>query len=45
MKWVNNYLYMQLKPTAKLEILPVNESVRARYIAADRMRRAKPRLG
>ena len=35
MKWVNNYLYMQLKPTAKLEILPVNENVRARYIRSD----------
>lgn len=31
-KWVKNYLYTQLKPSAKLEILPVNEGVRARYI-------------
>ena len=35
MKWVKNYLYMKLKPTAKLEILPVNENVRARYIRSD----------
>ena len=32
--WVNNYLYMQLKPTAKMEILPVNENICARYIPA-----------
>ena len=31
MKWVKNYLYMQLKPTAKLEVLPVNENVIIRY--------------
>jgi hypothetical protein len=34
MNWVNNYLYMQLKPTAKMEILPVNENICARYIPA-----------
>ena len=34
MKWVKNYLYMQLKPTAKLEILPINEDVRVRYVPA-----------
>ena len=34
MQWVNNYLYMQLKPSAKLEILPVNENICARYIPA-----------
>lgn len=34
MSWVNNYLYMQLKPTAKMEILPVNENICARYIPA-----------
>lgn len=33
-KWVKNYLYAQLKPSAKLEILPVNEGVCARYIPA-----------
>lgn len=33
-KWVKNYLYTQLKPSAKLEILPVNEDVCARYIPA-----------
>ena len=32
LKWANNYLYMQLKPSAKLEILPVNENVCARFI-------------
>ena len=35
MRWVRNYLYTQLKPTAKLEALSVNEDVRARYIPAD----------
>ena len=35
MKWVKNYLYTQLKPTAKLEILPVNENIQARYIPSD----------
>ena len=35
MKWVNNFLYTQLKPTSKLEILPVNENVCARYVHAD----------
>ena len=35
MKWVKNYLYMQLKASAKLEILPVNENIRARYVPAD----------
>lgn len=34
MVWVKNYLYVQLKPTAKFEILPVNENVQARYIPA-----------
>ena len=34
MKWVKNYLYKQLKPSAKLEILPVNENICARYIPA-----------
>ena len=34
MKWVKNYLYKQLKPTAKLEILPINENVCARYVPA-----------
>ena len=34
MKWVKNYLYMQLKPSAKLEILPANENICARYIPA-----------
>ena len=34
MKWVKNYLYTQLKPTAKLEILPVNENICARFISS-----------
>ncbi|MBR5108652.1 MAG: hypothetical protein IK099_00530 [Clostridia bacterium] len=34
-KWVNNYLYEQLKPSAKLEILPANENICARYFPAD----------
>ena len=35
MKWVNNFVYTQLKPTSKLEILPVNENVCARYVHVD----------
>ena len=35
MKWVKNYLYAQLKPSAKLEILQDNEDICARYIPAD----------
>ena len=34
MKWVKNCLYTQLKASAKLEVLPVNENVCARYIPA-----------
>ena len=34
MKWVKNYLYTQLRPSARLEILPVNENICARYIPA-----------
>lgn len=37
LKWVNNYLYMQLKPSAKLEILPVNEKIGVCYIPAGAM--------
>ena len=37
MKWMKNYLYTQLKPTAKLEILPVNENICVRYVPADMM--------
>ena len=37
MKWVKNYLYTQLKPSAKLEILPVNENICARYTPADKL--------
>ena len=33
-KWVENYLYNELKPSAKLECLEVNENVSARYIPA-----------
>ena len=32
LKWVKNELYTQLKPSARLEILPVNENTRVRYI-------------
>ena len=32
MKWIKNYLYTQLKSSAKLEIFPGNEKVRARYV-------------
>lgn len=35
MKWVKNYLYAQLKPSAKLEILPINENICARYVPAN----------
>ncbi len=35
MRWAKNYLYMQLKPSAKLEILPINENIRARYLYTD----------
>ena len=37
MKWVKNYLFTQLKPTAMLEILPVNENITVRYIPADKL--------
>ena len=32
MMWVKNFLYTQLKASAKLEILPVNENVCVRYV-------------
>ena len=32
MQWVKSYLYKALKPTAMLELLPVNEHVSVRYI-------------
>ena len=35
MKWVKNYLYGQLKPSAKLEILQANEDICARYVPAN----------
>lgn len=34
MKWAENYLYTQLKPTARLELLPLNENICARYVPA-----------
>ena len=37
MKWVKNYVYTQLKLSAKLEILPVNENVCVRYIPDNKM--------
>ena len=35
MMWLKNYLFKQLKPSARLEILPANENVRARFVHAD----------
>ena len=37
MQWVKDYLYDALKPTAKLELLPVNEDVRIRFIPDSRI--------
>ena len=36
-KWVKNFVYTQLKLSAKLEILPVNENVCVRYIPDNKM--------
>ena len=35
MKWVKNYLYAELKPTAKMELLPINENATIRFIPVD----------
>ena len=35
MTWATNYLYMQLKSSSKLEILPVNENLSTHYIPVD----------
>ena len=35
--WVKNYLYSELKPSAKLELLPVNEEVRIGFIPEEQM--------
>ena len=34
-RWVKNYLYTEMKPTSKMEFLPVNEETRIRLIPAD----------
>ncbi|MBR3240983.1 MAG: hypothetical protein IKF99_21415 [Oscillospiraceae bacterium] len=34
-QWVKGYLYAELKPSAKLELLPVNEGARIRLIPSD----------
>ena len=36
-RWVKNYLYTEMKLTFKLELLPVNEKTRIRFIPADSM--------
>ncbi len=33
--WVKNYLYTQLKPSARFEILPENENCRVRFVPSD----------
>jgi hypothetical protein len=35
MRWVRSYLYEALKPSAKLELLPVNENATIRFIPED----------
>ncbi|MBQ6504673.1 MAG: hypothetical protein IJI57_12250 [Flexilinea sp.] len=37
MKWIKNDLYTQLKPSFKLEILPINEKISVRYVPAAMM--------
>ena len=37
MKWVRNYLYTQLKPSAKMDIIPDNEGISARYFPAEKL--------
>ena len=41
MQWVKRYLYGALKPTAQLELLPVNENVRIRFIPESRIEDGK----
>ena len=36
-RWIRNYLYKALKPSAKLELLPVNEKTCVRLVPADSM--------
>ena len=36
-RWIRNYLYEALKPSAKLEFLPVNEKTCVRLVPADSM--------
>ena len=35
LRWVKNYLYTAMKPTSKMELLPVNEDVNIRFIPVD----------
>ena len=35
MRWVKSYLYEALKPSAKLELLPVNENACIRFVSED----------
>ena len=37
LKWILHYLYAQLKASAKMELLPVNENINIRYVPADMM--------
>ncbi len=36
-RWVKNYLYTELKPSAKMELLPINEKVCLRFITEAEM--------
>jgi len=44
MQWVKYYLYTALKPTAKLELLPVNEDVTVRFIPFDAVQEGGQRI-
>ena len=37
MRWVKNYLYMALKPSAKMELLQTNENASIRFVPTDTM--------
>ena len=45
MKWVRNYLYMQLKPSAKLEVLPANEDIRAHCVPSEMLEKREYWMG
>ena len=36
-QWVKNYLYAELKPSAKMELLPINENVCIRFVTEAEM--------